>query len=62
MEVLEGNPGPVEGLEATIREAKGITDPAVRISCQLRVQSDLTVKPLMTASETGLEPGTRPQD
>jgi ferredoxin len=62
VEVLAGDAGPIGEAEAAIRSAKGITDEAIRISCQIRVQSDVTVKPLMTSSETGMEPGNRPQD
>ncbi|MFD2610989.1 2Fe-2S iron-sulfur cluster-binding protein [Paenibacillus gansuensis] len=62
VEVLEGDAGAVGEAEATLLAAKGITEPNVRLSCQIRVESDLTVQPLMTASSSGLEPGTRPQD
>jgi hypothetical protein len=48
--------------EATIRDAKGITDDNIRISYQIRVQSDLSLRPLMTVSETGMDPGNRPQE
>ncbi|MBW5448028.1 2Fe-2S iron-sulfur cluster binding domain-containing protein [Cohnella sp. CFH 77786] len=62
VELIAGEPGPIGEAEAAIREAKGIAEPHIRLSCQIRVHSDLTVKPAMTASESGLEPGTRPQD
>ncbi|HEY2493990.1 MAG TPA: 2Fe-2S iron-sulfur cluster-binding protein [Paenibacillus sp.] len=62
VEILEGDAGPVEPLEAELLAKKEITDPNIRISCQVRVHTDLTVKPLMTASESGLEPGGRPQE
>ncbi len=62
VEVLEGDAGPIGEAEAALLAAKGIAEENVRLSCQIRVASDLTVKPLMTASETGMEPGTRPQE
>ena len=62
VEVLAGDAGPIEEAEATILETKGITEPNVRLSCQVRVNSDLTVKPMMTVSESGMDAGKRPQD
>ncbi|MCQ6561102.1 2Fe-2S iron-sulfur cluster-binding protein [Paenibacillus mendelii] len=62
VDILEGDAGPIGEAEAAILNAKGITEPNIRLSCQVRVHADLTVKPVMTASESGLEPGTRPQD
>jgi ferredoxin len=62
VEVLSGEPGPMGEAEAAIRATKGITEPNIRLSCQIRVHSDLSVKPLMTASESGMEPGKRPED
>jgi ferredoxin len=62
VEILEGDAGPVEEAEAKILDAKGFREENIRLSCQIRVQSDLTVKPIMTASDSGMEPGTRPQD
>ena len=48
--------------EAAIRETKGITEDNIRLSCQIHVHAELTVKPLMTASETGMDPGPRPAE
>lgn len=62
VEIIEGDAGPVSEAEAAVRDAKGITDPNIRISCQLRVESDLSVKPLMTVSESGMDAGPRPQE
>lgn len=62
VEILAGDPGPMGEAEAAIRENKGITESNIRLSCQIRVHSDLSVKPLMTASESGMEPGKRPED
>ncbi|SDX86981.1 2Fe-2S iron-sulfur cluster-binding protein [Paenibacillus sp. CF384] len=62
VEVLAGDAGEMGEAEAAVRQAKGITDPNVRLSCQIRVHGDLEVNVLKTAASTGLEPGTRPQD
>ncbi|QQK74637.1 (2Fe-2S)-binding protein [Salicibibacter cibarius] len=61
-EVLEGELGPKGEAEAAILNDKGITDPKIRLSCQNRVYSDLTVKPVKTATTTDLDPGKRPED
>jgi ferredoxin len=62
VEVLAGDPGSMNEAEAQLREAKGITQDNVRLSCQIRVHGDLTVKPLMTLSESGMDAGPRPLD
>jgi ferredoxin len=62
VEILAGEPGPIGEAEAAIRASKGITEPNIRLSCQIRLHSDLTVKPIMTISESGMEPGKRPED
>jgi ferredoxin len=62
VEILEGDAGPVGEAEAAILDAKNLRESNVRLSCQVRVHSDFSVKPLMTASESGMEPGIRPQD
>jgi ferredoxin len=62
VEILEGDAGPIGEAEAAILDSKGITESNIRLSCQIRVHTDLTVKPLMTASESGMAAGTRPQE
>lgn len=62
VEILEGDAGTIGEIEAELLMKKEITDSAIRLSCQIRVYTDLSVKPLMTASESGLEPGGRPQE
>ncbi len=62
VEILEGDAGPIEQLEAELLAKKEITEPNIRLSCQIRVHADISVKPVMTASESGLEPGGRPQE
>lgn len=62
VEVLSGNAGEMSEAEATVLRNKGIEDAAIRLSCQIRLHSDLSVRLIKTATSTGLEPGTRPQD
>lgn len=62
VEILEGDAGPMGEAEATVREAKGITEANIRLSCQIHVHSDLTVKAVMTVSESGMDAGKRPVD
>ncbi|QQK78736.1 (2Fe-2S)-binding protein [Salicibibacter cibi] len=61
-EVLEGELASKGEAEAAILDDKGIIDPKIRLSCQNRVYSNLTVKPVKTTATTGLEPGKRPED
>lgn len=62
VEVLFGDAGEMSEAEATVLRNKGIEDAAIRLSCQIRLHSDLSVRLIKTATSTGLEPGTRPQD
>lgn len=62
VEVLSGNAGEIEEAEATVLRNKGIEDATIRLSCQIRLHSDVSVRLIKTATSTGLEPGTRPQE
>ncbi|RED55719.1 2Fe-2S iron-sulfur cluster-binding protein [Cohnella lupini] len=62
VEVLSGDAGTMEEAEETVLRNKGIEDASVRLSCQIRMHNDLTVRLIKTATSTGLEPGTRPQE
>jgi ferredoxin len=62
VEVMEGNAGTMGDAEAAVRATKGITDDNVRLSCQIKVHEDLTVRLIKTVSSTGLDAGPRPQD
>lgn len=62
VEVLDGDAGPVEAAEAE-RIGREADWPANRrLSCQVRVNGDLTVKVLSTATSTGMPTGARPLD
>ena len=41
---------------------KGLVDDYLRLSCQIRVNCDLTIRPVMTKENSGLDPGPRPVD
>lgn len=60
--LLEGDAGPMGELEQERLARETNLDEGTRLSCQIRVQSDLKVKVLKRACETGLAPGTRPED
>jgi ferredoxin len=62
VEIVSGNAGEMSEAEATARSNKGVEDPAIRLSCQLHVHDDLTIKLIKTTSSTGLGAGPRPQD
>ena len=62
VQVVSGDPGPLEELEKTRLAREVDLAPDVRLSCQVRVQGDLTVVVLNRAGATGLNPGARPAD
>src|SRR6478672_2500662 len=61
-EIVDGDAGPIGELEAAAREKKGITAEHLRLSCQIRIEKDLKVKPLRTATSEQMDPGTRPEE
>ncbi len=62
VEILDGNPGPLDELERERLSREAELDPNIRLSCQIRVESDLTVRVLRTVTSTGLPAGPRPED
>ncbi len=62
VQVVSGEPGPMEELERERLAREASLGPDIRLSCQIRVQSDLTVRVLGRASASGMTPGTRPTD
>src|SRR3954462_1366889 len=67
VQVLEGDPPPMADLERDRlaregdRLARGAgLGPDIRLSCQIRVESDLRVRVLNRSSTTGLPAGPRP--
>lgn len=62
VQVIAGEPGPMEDLERTRLEREGSLGPDIRLSCQIRVNADLTVNVLGRASAAGIDAGPRPAD
>ncbi|WP_078428192.1 2Fe-2S iron-sulfur cluster-binding protein [Alkalihalobacterium alkalinitrilicum] len=61
VEVIEGEFGELTDIEKTAFSAKGI-EGQYRLSCQVFVRSDATIKPMMTVNESGLDAGPRPSE
>jgi ferredoxin len=62
VEVLEGEPGEMGELERNRLAMEAELAPNVRLSCQIRVNSDLHVRVINQASVRGIDPGPRPFD
>jgi ferredoxin len=66
VEVLAGNYVEVTTKEKKAFANKGIDelliDDCLRLSCQIRVNGDITVRPIMTVENTGKGTGPRPVD
>jgi ferredoxin len=62
VEVLEGEPGEMGELERNRLAVEAELAPNVRLSCQIRVNSDLKVRVINQASVRGMDPGPRPFD
>jgi ferredoxin len=62
VQVLEGDPGPMGELERERLSREEALPPDVRLSCQIRVHSDLTVNVLGRSSLAGIPAGPRPED
>ncbi len=62
VQIITGDPGPLgdDEKERLAREAS--FGPDLRLSCQIRVESDLEINVLGRAAASGLTPGTRPAD
>ena len=62
VEVLEGDPGPMGDLERNRLAAESELAPNVRLSCQIRVSSDLNVRVINQVSTRGMDAGPRKTD
>jgi ferredoxin len=62
VQVVAGDPGPMAALERERLAREASLGPDIRLSCQVRVQSDLTVNVLGRAGASGVTPGPRPAD
>src|SRR5438045_3657817 len=62
VQVVTGEVEPMRELERARLEREAGLGPDIRLSCQVHVANDLTVKVLNRASATGIAPGPRPAD
>lgn len=62
VEIISGEVGEMGEAEQSILATKGDLGPNTRLSCQVRVRSDLHVKVINQASVKGIDPGTRPEE
>jgi ferredoxin len=62
VEVLGGDAPPMEALEQERLARETDLAPNTRLSCQIRVNSDLWVVVTNRASKAGIDPGSRPLD
>src|SRR3981189_2111057 len=60
VQFLHGDVYPMGDLERERLAREAALGPDIRLSCQIRVESDLTVRVLQRASALGIDPGTRP--
>ena len=62
VQVISGELAPMGELERERLAREASLGPDIRLSCQVRVESDLTVRVLGRASASGVTPGPRPED
>ena len=62
VQLLHGDAGAMTDIERERLAREAALGPDIRLSCQIRVETDLTVRVLQRAGATGLTPGTRPMD
>jgi ferredoxin len=62
VQILEGDPGEMGELERNRLAMEAELEPNIRLSCQIRVHSDLKVRVVNQASVRGIDPGPRPFD
>jgi ferredoxin len=60
--VLAGDAPPMETAETERLARETDLEPNTRLSCQIRVNSDLWVKVINRAHQAGIDPGPRPLD
>ena len=62
VQVIEGNLSPMGELERERLAREASLGPDIRLSCQVHVESDLTIRVLNRAGESGMTAGPRPLD
>jgi len=61
VEFVSGEPDAMTEAERTLLDAKGLLGVA-RLSCQIECGPDMTLRPVQTATNSGLEPGKAPAE
>ena len=62
VEILEGDPGPIDEPERAILATKSDLGDHTRLSCQVRIIDNLHVRVINQASVRELDPGPRPEE
>lgn len=62
VEILEGDFDDLTNVEKKAFDEKGLVEDNIRLSCQVRINGDVTVHPIMTVQNSGMEPGPRPAE
>ena len=62
VQMLSGHLAPMEDLERERLAREASLGPDIRLSCQVRVESDLSIRVIGRASAQGITPGNRPTD
>ena len=62
VQILDGDAGPMGDAERERLLRDGAFGPDIRLSCQVRVDGDLSLRVLARASTANMTPGTRPAD
>ena len=61
VQFLSGEPSEMNSAERIVLEEDGLLG-QYRLSCQIRVETDMTIAPPDLASARGIPPGDRPED
>ena len=62
VEILAGEFENLTRIEKDAFSAKEIIDDQLRLSCQIRVDGDVTIRPISTVESSGKDPGPRPEE
>jgi len=62
VEILAGDPGPIEEPERLVLATKTDLGDHTRLSCQVRIMDNLHIRVINQASVKGIDAGPRPED
>lgn len=62
VQVVSGEFAPMDDLERDRLAREATLGPDMRLSCQVRVESDVTIRVMGRAAAAGVTPGNRPAD